>query len=132
MFFFLIINFEITFSTRSKSKTNSTASGSHFCDRDRGEILFKAQAVILARVRKKVCFIFHSLQYQVKSLAAKDRSTEVMVKVAQVAATNVNTYVITTSTTTTMTFNTLRNIDPGVEGKRTRVNSSEGATFIEV
>ena len=55
-----------------------------------------------------------------------------MVKVAQVAATNVNTYVITTFTTTTMTFNTLRNIDPGVEGKRTRVNSSEGATFIEV
>ena len=48
---------------------------------------------------KKLCFIFHSLQYQVKSLAAKDRSTEVMVKVAQVAATNVNTYVITTSTT---------------------------------
>ena len=132
MFFFLIISFEISSSARNKSKTNSTASGSHFCDRDRGEILFKAQAVILARVRKNVCFIFHSLQYQVKSLAAKDRSTDVMVKVAQVAATNVNTYVITTSTTTTMTFNTLRNIDPGVEGKRTRVNSSEGATFIEV
>ena len=106
VFFFLIISFEISSSTRNKSKTNSTASGSHFCDRDRGEILFKAQAVILARVRKKICFIFHSLQYQVKSLAAKDRSTEVMVKVAQVAATNVNTYVITTSTTTTMTSNT--------------------------
>ena len=132
VFFFLIISFEISSSARSKSKTNSTASGSHFCDRDRGEILFKAQAVILARVRKKVCFIFHSLQYQVKSLAAKDRSTEVMVKVAQVAATNVNTYVITTSTTTTTTFTTLRNIDPGVEGKRTRVDSSEGATSIEV
>jgi len=69
VFFFLIISFEISSSARNKSKTNSTASGSHFCDRDRGEILFKAQAVILARV---------------KSLTAKDRSTEVMVKVAQV------------------------------------------------
>ena len=46
-------------------------------------------------MKKKYVFFSHSLQYQVKSLAAKDRSTEVMVKVAQVAATNVNTYVIT-------------------------------------
>ena len=57
-----------------------------------------------------------------------------MVKVAQVAATNVNTYVITTSTTNNMSFISipLVNIDLGVEGKRTRVDSSEGATFIEV
>ena len=57
-----------------------------------------------------------------------------MVKVAQVAATNVNTYVITTFTTNTMSFISipLVNIDLGVEGKRTRVDSSEGATFIEV
>ena len=57
-----------------------------------------------------------------------------MVKVAQVAATNVNTYVITTSTTNNMSFISipLVNIELGVEGKRTRVDSSEGATFIEV
>ena len=58
-----------------------------------------------------------------------------MVKVAQVAATNVNTYVITTITTTNnMSFISipLVNIELGVEGKRRRVDSSEGATFIEV
>ena len=58
-----------------------------------------------------------------------------MVKVAQVAATNVNTYVITTITTTNnMSFISipLVNIELGVEGKRTRVDSSEGAIFIEV
>ena len=58
VFFFLIISFEISSSARNKSKTNSTASGSHFCDRDRGEILFKAQAVILARVRRKKVLFF--------------------------------------------------------------------------
>ena len=58
VFFFLIISFEISSSARNKSMTNSTASGSHFCDRDRGEILFKAQAVILARVRRKKVLFF--------------------------------------------------------------------------
>ena len=60
-----------------------------------------------------------------------------MVKVAQVAATNVNTYVITTVATTTNSGSPwlsipLMNINRGVEGKRTRVDSSEGATFIKV
>ena len=132
VFFFLIISFEISSSARNKSMTNSTASGSHFCDRDRGEILFKAQAVILARVRRKKVLFFTA--YNTRSSPwqqriGRMRSWSKLLRWPPPMSTPMSSPLLPPPPWLSIP---LVNIELGVEGKRTRVDSSEGATFIEV